>query len=198
MLEVKNLSCQKGYNLLFQDLTFYLKSGDVARILGDNGSGKTSLLKILAGISSFETGKVLLNTHTIKSEAYTKDVLYLGHNSLISGQLSVIENLDFLAKLCAISATHQQLITALSHLKLEHYAHEFGNTLSAGQKRKIILSLLFLSKSKLWLLDEPFTALDVSSVAIIEEAINTHLTNGGMCILTTHQTCRLSVMEIKL
>jgi heme exporter protein A len=198
MLEVKNISCQKGYTLLFQNLEFYLKSGDIARVMGDNGSGKTSLLKILAGIHSSDTGTITLNNYAWCSDEYKEHILYLGHNSLIAPQLSVQENITFLAQLSHITYTNDMFDNALSSLGLKHYRDALCYTLSAGQKRKVILALLFMSKATLWLLDEPFTALDVKSVGLLEDAILQHCNNGGMCILTTHQQSRLVVQEIEL
>jgi heme exporter protein A len=122
----------------------------------------------------------------------------LGHHSLIAPQLSVQENITFLAQLSHITYTNDMFDNALSSLGLKHYRDALCYTLSAGQKRKVILALLFMSKATLWLLDEPFTALDVKSVGLLEDAILQHCNNGGMCILTTHQPSRLVVQEIEL
>lgn len=196
MLKVEKISCQKGYNQLFESLTFYLKSGDIARIIGKNGSGKTSLLKILAGVNTSDSGIVSIDDTLLNSFEYKNNVFYLGHQSLISPQLSVIENMDFLLNLSNNYTGNK--ITALSAVGLKNYADELCYKLSAGQKRKVILATLFLSTAKLWLLDEPFTALDVDSVKIIEEIIKNHAKNGGICILTTHQQSALDFIEITL
>jgi heme exporter protein A len=195
MLKVEKISCQKGYNQLFEDLSFYLKDGEIARVMGDNGSGKTSLLKILAGINYSDSGVISLNDASIKTDDYKENTLYLGHNSLLSPQLTVLENLDFLTKLTPIKGDKLQ---ALDKIGLKNYADELCYKLSAGQKRKVILATVFLSTAKLWLLDEPFTALDKSSVEIIENAIKTHAKNGGICVLTTHQKSSLEFIEVNL
>ncbi len=186
MLKVDNLSCQKGYNLLFSNLSFKVNSGDILRITGTNGSGKTSLLKILAGLDVQEQGNVFLDNHKLKSEAYQQEIFYLGHLSTLSEKLSTLENLEFLTKLNK-STKQIQLTKALSRIGLKGYENEYCNKLSAGQKRRVILAGLFISDAKIWLLDEPFTALDANGVTIIESRITKHCKQGGLCLFTTHQ-----------
>ncbi|NYT52033.1 MAG: cytochrome c biogenesis heme-transporting ATPase CcmA [Candidatus Vesicomyosocius endoextente] len=190
MLKVDNLSCQKGYNLLFSNLSFKVNSGDILRITGTNGSGKTSLLKILAGLDAQEQGNVFLDNHEVKSEAYQQEIFYLGHLSALSEELSTLENLEFLTELN--KPTKQiQLIKALSSIGLKGYENEYCDKLSAGQKRRVILAGLFISNAKIWLLDEPFTALDADGVTIIESRITKHCKQGGLCLFTTHQNSDL-------
>lgn len=198
MLVVENISCQKGYTLLFQQLSFYSHAGDIVRILGKNGSGKTSLLKILAGIGSFDQGIITYNNYPISSSYYRENILYLGHNSTLSPRLSVFENLSFLAHLGEVKVNSSAIMNALECVGLQVYAHEMCYTLSAGQKRKTILALLYLSNADIWLLDEPFTALDSDSITLIESRITEHSQNAGMCILTTHQQSNLLLKEVTL
>jgi heme exporter protein A len=190
MLKIDNLSCQKGYNLLFNHLSFEVNSGNILRITGTNGSGKTSLLKILAGLDTQEQGCVSLDNHALKSEAYQKEIFYLGHLSALSGELSALENLEFLTGLNK-STNQVQLIKALNNIGLKGYEDEYCAKLSAGQKRRVILAGLFVSNAKIWLLDEPFTALDPDGVIIIERRINKHREQGGLCLFTTHQSSTL-------
>ncbi|BBB22866.1 heme exporter ATP-binding protein CcmA [Abyssogena phaseoliformis symbiont OG214] len=190
MLKIDNLSCQKGYNLLFNRLSFEVNSGDILRIIGTNGSGKTSLLKILAGLDVQEQGCVSLDNHAVKSEAYQEEIFYLGHLSALSGELSALENLEFLTGLNK-STNQVQLIKALSSIGLKGYEDEYCAKLSAGQKRRVILAGLFISNAKVWLLDEPFTALDPNGVTIIERRISKHCEQGGLCLFTTHQSSTL-------
>ncbi|MBW5290244.1 MAG: ABC transporter involved in cytochrome c biogenesis, ATPase component CcmA [Candidatus Ruthia sp. Asou_11_S2] len=190
MLKIDNLSCQKGYNLLFNHLSFEVNSGDILRITGTNGSGKTSLLKILAGLDAQEQGDVFLDNHAVKSEVYQEEIFYLGHLSALSGELSALENLEFLTGLNK-STNQVQLIKALRSIGLKGYEDEYCAKLSAGQKRRVILAGLFISNAKVWLLDEPFTALDPDGVAIIESSINKHCVQGGLCLFTTHQSSAL-------
>ncbi len=186
MLKVENLSCQKGYNLLFENLFFKVNSGDILRITGINGSGKTSILKILAGLSAQEQGTVTLNDNQVKSDAYQKQVFYLGHLSALSNELTSVENLKFLTVLNH-PVNLQSLTGALNKIGLKGYENEVCGKLSAGQKRRVILAALFISTAKIWLLDEPFTALDSIGITIVENHIIQHCKKGGICIFTTHQ-----------
>ena len=198
MLSVNKLSCQRGYNLLFENLSFELNSGEVLRISGQNGSGKTSLLKIIAGLNTPELGSIEFDQNQSNSETYQIETLYLGHYAALSSELSCIENLEYLTNLNT-EILSPNFHDALKEIGLENYEHEPAGSLSAGQKRRIALSLLFISQSKLWLLDEPFTALDSDGIKIIENQIEKHCANGGLCILTTHQDCNIkSLKEISL
>jgi len=198
MLSVNKLSCQRGYNLLFENLSFELNSGEVLRISGQNGSGKTSLLKIIAGLNTPELGSIEFDQNQSNSETYQIETLYLGHYAALSSELSCIENLEYLTKLNT-EILSPNFHDALKEIGLKNYEHEPAGNLSAGQKRRIALSLLFISQSKLWLLDEPFTALDSDGIKIIENQIEKHCANGGLCILTTHQDCNIkSLKEISL
>ncbi|MDC1447690.1 cytochrome c biogenesis heme-transporting ATPase CcmA [Candidatus Thioglobus sp.] len=197
-LSVNNLSCQRGYNLLFENLSFELNSGEVLRISGQNGSGKTSLLKIIAGLNTPEMGSIEFDQNESNSEKYQIATLYLGHYAALSSELSCIENLEYLTNLNT-EILSPNFHDALKEVGLENYEHESAGNLSAGQKRRIALSLLFISQSKVWLLDEPFTALDSDGIKIIENQIEKHCANGGLCILTTHQDCNIkSLKEISL
>ena len=197
-LSINNLSCQRGYNLLFENLSFDLKSGEALRICGQNGSGKTSLLKIIAGLNTPELGSIEFNQSKSNSEKYQLETLYLGHYAALSSELSCIENLEYLTNL-STEVTSPNFHNALKEVGLKNYEHDLAGNLSAGQKRRIALSLLFISQSKVWLLDEPFTALDSNGIKIIENQIDKHCANGGLCILTTHQDCNIkSLKEIFL
>ena len=197
-LSVNNLSCQRGYNLLFENLSFELNSGEVLRISGQNGSGKTSLLKIIAGLNTSELGSIAFDQNKSNCEIYKIETLYLGHYAALSSELSCIENLEYLTNLNT-EILSPNFHGALKEVGLENYEHESAGNLSAGQKRRVALSLLFISQSKVWLLDEPFTALDSDGIKIIENQIEKHCANGGLCILTTHQDCNIkSLKEISL
>ncbi|MDC9715367.1 MAG: cytochrome c biogenesis heme-transporting ATPase CcmA [Gammaproteobacteria bacterium] len=195
MLKINNLSCQKGYNLLFSHLSFELHSGDILRITGTNGSGKTSLLKILAGLNVQEQGTIFLKDCPVKSEDYQRAIFYLGHLSALSAELSCLENLRFLTTLNQ-SAEQPLLINALKQVGLEGYENEICAKLSAGQKRRVALAGLTLSKAKIWLLDEPFTALDPQGVEMVERYITQHCEQGGMCLFTTHQNSALKNQQV--
>jgi heme exporter protein A len=169
-LIINNLSCLKGYNQLFSNLSFQVNTGDILRITGTNGSGKTSLLKILAGISSYEQGEVSLNNYQVNTDEYQHNIFYLGHQASLSSELSSIENLEYLSILNK-TAKQQELFQALADIGLKGYEYEYCGNLSAGQKRRVILAGLFVSKAQIWLLDDPFTALDPTGVKIVENKI---------------------------
>ena len=197
-LTVNNLSCQRGYNLLFENLSFNLNPGEILRISGQNGSGKTSLLKMISGLNSPESGSITYDQSKVNSEKYQLETLYLGHYASLSSELSCIENLEYLANL-STEIVSPDFHKALREVGLKNYENELVGQLSAGQKRRVALSLLFISQSKLWLLDEPFTSLDSDGIKIIESQIEKHCLKGGICILTTHQDSNIkNLREISL
>jgi len=193
-LIVNNLSCQRGYKLLFENLSFELNSGEVLKVSGPNGSGKTSLMKILAGLSSFETGSIDYDETKINSERYNLDFLYLGHLAALSPELSCLENLKYTMRL-GNDNLDLDFSDALKKVGLKKFENELVGKLSAGQKKRIALSLLFITQSKVWLLDEPFSALDSKAIKIIETRVEDHCNSGGICILTTHQECNIKNMK---
>ena len=193
-LIVNNLSCQRGYKLLFENLSFELNSGEVLKVSGPNGSGKTSLMKILAGLSSFETGSIDYDDTKINSERYNLDFLYLGHLAALSPELSCLENLKYTMRL-GNDNLDLDFSDALKKVGLEKFENELVGKLSAGQKKRIALSLLFITQSKVWLLDEPFSALDSKAIKIIETRVEDHCNSGGICILSTHQECNIKNMK---
>ena len=189
-LIVADLTCQRGYNELFSNLSFELNSGEILKISGANGSGKTSLLKIIAGLNSAESGRLSINNNQVGSYEYQSDIFYLGHLPALSPELHCKENIDYLTQLNN-SSSNQALDEALTNVGLKNFENEYAANLSAGQKRRIVLSALFITQSKVWLLDEPFTALDSDGINVIEAQITKHCDNNGICVLTTHQECNL-------
>ena len=194
-LIVTDLTCQRGYNKLYSNLSFELNSGEILKISGANGSGKTSLLKILAGLNSAESGKLSINNNNVGSYDYQSDIFYLGHLPALSPELHSKENLDYLAQLNNCSSD-LEISEALTSVGLKNFEYEYAVNLSAGQKRRIVLSALFMTQAKVWLLDEPFTALDSDGINVIEAQITKHCNNNGICVLTTHQECNLPGLRI--
>ena len=193
-LIVSDLTCQRGYNELFSNLSFELNSGEMLKISGANGSGKTSLLKILAGLNSAESGKLSINNNKVGSYDYQSDIFYLGHLPALSPELHCKENLDYLTQLN--TSSNQALDEALTNVGLKNFEYEYAANLSAGQKRRVVLSALFITQARVWLLDEPFTALDSDGINVIEAQITRHCNNNGICVLTTHQECNLPRLRI--
>ena len=197
-LIINNLSCIRGYNQLFTDLSFELRPGEILKISGTNGTGKTSLLKIIAGLNSAESGSIFFKNYDINDINNKLDIFYLGHLNALSPELSCIENLNFLLEL-GTENFNSSYLDALSMVGLNNYENELVANLSAGQKRRVALAALFVTPSKLWLLDEPFTSLDSKGIEIVENQIKKHRDSGGLCILTTHQVCSIkNLRELNL
>lgn len=182
---VENLWLERGDRDLCRGLSFSLQSGQVARIIGENGAGKSSLLKYLVGILTPVEGTIFFNREevSIHRDTLLQELLYIGHTPGVKSIFTVVENL----KLYAPQASDAQIEFALTQVNLNSYWDIPAAQLSAGQKRRVALARLWLTQKRLWLLDEPFTALDVSGVDVLERRIREHLQAGGIVILTTHQ-----------
>lgn len=189
MLAAQGLACLRGDRLLFKNVGFELQAGGLLYVLGENGSGKSSLLRLLCGLGMPEAGDVLWQGESIKqnAEAYLSNLTYLGHLNGLKDDLTALENLQTSARLMGNDVNTQQALDALTAIGIARCAHLPARVLSQGQKRRVALAGLWLAKTKLWILDEPFAALDVASITVLAEQLNRHLVNGGMAILTTHQ-----------
>ena len=189
MLEVRNLECVRGDHRLFADLNFTLQAGELLHLRGSNGSGKTSLLRTICGLMTPANGEVFWQGENIRSlrEEYNSGLTYIGHQGGIKDDLSAIENLQLYCRLFGFSVSEDQIIVALGKIGLGGREDLPTKVLSQGQKRRVALARLLIHKSKLWVLDEPFNALDVAAVKLLKDLITNHLSIGGMVILTTHQ-----------
>ncbi|ETX10874.1 transcriptional regulator [Marinomonas ushuaiensis DSM 15871] len=184
-LTISDLWIERGERDLCKRLSFDVFSGDVLRILGENGAGKSSLLKVISGAISPLEGKVFYGGQEVTNDRHSlqESILYLGHSAGVKKVLTVEENLRWYCP----SVSSSELHSALEALGLLSLLDSSVNTLSAGQIRRVALSRLWLSKQKLWLLDEPFSSLDAEGVGILEKRIMQHTASGGAVILTTHQ-----------
>lgn len=184
-LTISDLWIERGERDLCKSLSFDVQSGDVLRILGENGTGKSSLLKVIAGILSPLEGDIFYKGQEVteKRQILQENTLYLGHSVGAKKALTVEENLRWY---CPTSSSNE-LHSALNTLGLLAFSDSFVSTLSAGQTKRVALSRLWLSKQKLWLLDEPFASLDAEGVSILEKRIAEHTALGGAVMLTTHQ-----------
>jgi len=198
-LEVKNLQCIRGDRELFTDLSFTLETNQLMMLEGRNGSGKTTLLRALCGLYLADKGEILWKNETIKKqdEAYRRELLYLGHLNAIKPDLSVLENLKINSLLAGENIADTKLMDALDTIGLYAFEDFPSSQLSQGQKRRVALARLLVSEAKLWILDEPFVALDVAAVELLQSIIAKHVDDGGMVILTTHQEVPLTSGKIK-
>lgn len=189
MLTSQGLACLRGDRLLFKNVSFELKAGGLLYLLGENGSGKSSLLRILCGLLTPDEGAVLWDGKKIKADTqtYYANLTYLGHLNALKDDLTALENLQLGARLAGNSVSTPSALAALSAIGIARCANLPARVLSQGQKRRVALAGLWLAKTKLWVLDEPFAALDVASVEVLAARLGEHLANGGMAILTTHQ-----------
>ncbi len=200
MLQARQIECTRGNRRLFHDLSFRLEAKQALRVGGENGSGKTSLLRMLAGLSPVEAGEILWNDGRIAAlgEDYRRDLVFLGHANGLKDDLTPIENLRYAAALAGMDIGNSALKNALTEQGLAGVTDLPVRLLSQGQKRRVALSRLGFSADKpLWVLDEPFVALDAASVERFAAVVVAHLRGGGMTIFTTHQDVDLSGVEVR-
>ena len=162
MLEVKDLSCERGHRILFSKMSFKITPGELLLIEGYNGSGKTSLLRLLCSLALPMEGHIYWKGNTIEKNRadYLSQMMYIGHAAAIKHDLTAIENLHILTQLAQLKCPQIQMQKALHQMGLYGFEDVLCRNLSAGQKRRVVLSLLLLSKKPLWILDEPLTAID--------------------------------------
>jgi heme exporter protein A len=189
VLEAVGLACERDLRLLFEHLNLTLASGDMVQISGPNGSGKTSLLRLLSGLMQPTAGEVLLDGRPLSGQRseLAHNLLWIGHAAGVKDLLTPVENLTWLCALHHGVAT-DALWQALESVGLRGFEDVPCHTLSAGQKRRVALARLYLPGPALWMLDEPFTALDKQGVAQLEEHLARHCERGGTVVLTTHHT----------
>jgi heme exporter protein A len=187
LIQVENLFCERDERILFEDLNFSVSQGEVIQIEGQNGSGKTTLLRILSGLSNHYEGDIYWEGEPVSEvrEEFRRELLYFGHHPGVKAVLTPEENLQWYAAMHpGISVA--DIPMALDKVGLTGFEDSPCHTLSAGQNRRVSLARLYLSSAKLWILDEPFTAIDKKGVAEKEQLILDHAKQGGCVILTTH------------
>ncbi|HLF97940.1 MAG TPA: cytochrome c biogenesis heme-transporting ATPase CcmA [Methylococcaceae bacterium] len=198
-LEADRLECQRGGRTLFCGLSFALHAGEALLVEGENGSGKTSLLRLLCGLSRPASGEVRWRGRAIAAQRaeYARDMAWLGHQHGVKPELQTFENLAFAAALRG-EARRDGVERALETVGLGEQAEVAGRALSAGQKQRLALARLLLSRARLWILDEPFTALDAGGGELVRTLIENHLGEGGLAVLTSHQPVSLQVPLARL
>lgn len=194
MLDVSDLACRRGERLLFSDLSFQVPAETLVHVRGRNGSGKTTLLRALCGLLRADAGSIRWRGEPIRdlAEDYNRDLLYFGHLNGIKADLTGLENLRIASTLDQDPTDADAIVAALSRIGLEGFEDLPTRMLSQGQKKRVALARLILSKAPLWILDEPFTALDVDAVDLLQQLIAEQVARGGSVILTTHQEVPLT------
>jgi heme exporter protein A len=193
MLEARGLECVRGHRRLFGDLSFSVRPGDCVEVRGANGSGKTSLLRMLCGLLPPASGMILWQGEPIdrRREAFHSTLRYVGHRRGVKDELTAMENLCVSSALHGFELGRHEAQVILARVGLGDQGHVYARHLSEGQRRRLALSRLLTGRSSLWLLDEALTALDATSVATITAIIDEHVAGGGMAVIATHQAFRL-------
>ena len=189
-LEANALECVRGGRTLFQNLSFSLGPGELLEVGGANGSGKTSLLRMLCGLLQPAAGEILWGGKKIGAlkEEYLKELAYLGHAGGVKAELSAAENLRIHCGLAGgRRPDDEKIAAALERMGLGGNRWRPVKTLSQGQQRRLALARLLVSGRALWILDEPLTALDSAAVRLVQTVVEEHLEAGGLAVLTTHQ-----------
>ncbi|MBL8451047.1 MAG: cytochrome c biogenesis heme-transporting ATPase CcmA [Dechloromonas sp.] len=199
MLEADNLECVRGDRRLFAGVGFRVAAGELLYLQGKNGAGKTSLLRMLIGLLPPEAGTIRWRGEPIKvlGDDFRADLCYLGHQNAIKEELTALENLLAAARLAEEDLSEDDALNALEQVGLAGREDLACKYLSQGQKRRVALARLVKEKRPLWVLDEPFVALDVGAVAWLAGLIGAHLQRGGVAVMTTHQAVDIPAGAVK-
>ena len=194
MLDVTDLACRRGDRQLFRSLSFQVPAQTLLHVRGRNGRGKTTLLRALCGLLRPDAGRIRWKGKSIRelAEDYNRDLLYFGHLNGIKADLTGLENLRIARTLDQDPVGDDAILDALARIGLEGFEDLPTRMLSQGQKKRVALTRLILSKAPLWILDEPFTALDVDAVDLLQQLIAEQVADGGSVVLTTHQEVPLT------
>jgi len=199
MLEVNDLTCVRGTRRLFRGLSFMIQPGELIELRGPNGSGKTSLLRILCGLATPAAGQVLwngLNIRDLKDE-YFGDIAYLGHQNAVKDELTAVENLRIASAVSGRPLSQTEARDVLAKVGLTQQQNLPARALSAGQRRRLAMTRLLTSQAALWILDEVLTSLDDTAINLSREFITAHLSSGGMAIVATHQDLNLTAPSVR-
>jgi len=197
LLEARDLTCIRGQRALFEGLSFGISSGECLHVSGENGVGKTSLLRLLSGLSRPELGEVLWDGKSIVSDSvsYRHQLLYMGHRDALKEDLTSLENLEMYAVLDNVALSQENALATLWRFGLRGREDLPVSCLSAGQKR-VLMARMITRQAKIWILDEPFNALDSNAVQILQKLIEEHIDAGGIVILTSHQALVIEGLRV--
>jgi heme exporter protein A len=194
VLEIKKLACIRDDRVLFEELDFKLTNHQVLLLEGKNGSGKTSLLRIICGFKEQDAGEILWCNQPLNNSDYYAELAYVGHLDGVKKELTVLENLKM--SLALSQPGNLSIDEALDKVHLRGYDDTLVQSLSAGQKRRLSLARLLITKHCLWILDEPFTSIDKQGIRLIESLMHEHVMTGGMIILTSHHDLELHEADV--
>lgn len=199
MLSVHSLACERGDKKLFENLSFEVEARHALHVHGPNGAGKTTLLRALCGLVAPAAGRICWDGEDIQSlrEEYFRRVSYFGHLNALKDELTGLENIVLALGLAGQSVDETVVSDMLARLGVEACQDLPVKVLSQGQKKRVALARIMLAGTPLWILDEPFTALDVNAVDVLSRMIVDHVSNGGMAVLTTHQDVGLALNQVR-
>ncbi len=199
MLKASQLTAVRGDRRLFTNLDFSLAGGEILHVQGVNGSGKTTLLRMLAGLSQPAEGRIEWDGRpvSIGDDAFCQELFYLGHHAAIKDDLDALENLMTATTLSGQRLDRAQALEALTVMGLGDHYDLPTRVLSQGQRRRVALARLMHATARLWILDEPFTALDVVAIDHLQHSICEHLARQGVVVLTTHQAVVFDSVHVR-
>lgn len=192
-LSVEKIHCVRNTRSLFQDINFKLFPGDLLQVVGSNGVGKSSLLRIIAGLLQPESGVIFWNDGPIAQSDFQHHLFYLGHALAIKPELTVKENILYSS--LKIDFPEEKIKHALQFWSLENHINHLCGTLSQGQRQRVALARLLLSDAKIWILDEPFANLDAEGILQFERLLQSHVNDGIMVMISTHRKIIIDVKQ---
>ena len=201
-ISVNSAACYKNNNIIFKDINILLNNREILLVTGPNGCGKTTLIQSICGIQNLESGHISLNKVNIQHQEcnYLENILYIGHKNGLNDDLTVLENLDYL---CAFDSSADSKDTKLIRKSMEYfniskYEDYMVSQLSEGNKRRVALARLFLTKKKIWLLDEPLNNLDDETIKVLIKLFIRHQDNQGLIILSSHFDLSKELNNVKI